>query len=104
MVASRCPYRFFPAAFMSRSTSRSVRYCECDIRHSVADQVGLFSLQWLERWRAILISLAIFPVLCHDCSYNGHCKHSLNHRRHPVMQQRVAALALGELATSSNGT
>jgi len=26
MVASRCPCRLFPAAFMSRSTSRSVRY------------------------------------------------------------------------------
>jgi hypothetical protein len=36
-------------------------------------------------------------------SYNGYCKHSFNHRRHPV-QQRVAALDLGELATGSNGT
>jgi hypothetical protein len=27
-----------------------------------ADQEGLFSLQWLERWPAILISLAIFPL------------------------------------------
>ena len=49
---------------------------ECDIRHSAADQEGLFSLQWLERWPAILISLAIFPVLVRNCSYNDHCEHS----------------------------
>jgi hypothetical protein len=28
------------------------------------------ALQCLERWRAILISLAIFRVLGHYCSYN----------------------------------
>ena len=32
----------------------------------------LFSLQWLERWRALLISLAIFPVVGHYCSYKRH--------------------------------
>jgi hypothetical protein len=29
-----------------------------------------------------LISLAIFPVVIHYCSYNRHCKHSFNEVRH----------------------
>ena len=47
-------------------------------RRPPADHEELFSLQWLERWRAILISLAIFPVLIHYCSYKRHCEHSFN--------------------------
>jgi hypothetical protein len=53
--------------------------------------VGLFSLQWLERWRAILISLAIFPVLVPYCSYNVHCKHSCASEPARVARQIVDA-------------
>jgi hypothetical protein len=28
-----------------------------------------------------MISLAIFRVLVHDCSYNNHCKHSFSEHR-----------------------
>jgi hypothetical protein len=51
------------------------------VRHSAADREGLFSLEWLERWRAILISLTIFPASADNCSHNDHCEHSFQSSR-----------------------
>ena len=35
----------------------------------------------------ILISLAIFPWLVKDCSYNRHCKHSFHSANDPTAKQ-----------------
>src|SRR5262245_48004087 len=84
------PCRFFATAF-------------CDIRHLAADHEELFSLQWLERWGAILISLTNFPCLVHYCSYKKHLLNSQSEtlrdqpaRRGQLSLRRAAAMTAGE--------
>src|SRR2546430_6901246 len=69
-ISSRCPCRLFPAAFMSRSTSRSVRYSR--VRYSAFDSRprGTVLFTVLGVLTLDLDFIGNFPCLVHDCSNN----------------------------------
>src|SRR5512139_1765686 len=77
MVASRCPHRFLVAAFISRSTSASVRYSRVR-RSALGSRLGLtvrFTVAGVTGLRCRLVMRFALPGVT-DCSDNGRNTHS----------------------------
>src|SRR5262245_60532097 len=108
MVASRCPQRFFLAAFISRSTSASVRYSR--VRNSLfGGRLGLTVRFTVAGATSLRCRLAMrCTLLPNDYSYNAHFTNSRQRGPRPIPTKadgcttslRIAGSVLGNEARS----